>query len=234
MLALWEREPASVGELCACLHLDVGTLSPLLKRMEQAGLVSRARDRHDDRKVIVALTPHGRSLRQEALAVPRRWRSRSACGPKRPQPAPADPGAGRRARVDRRLTKSEPALPAAVPIPHISITPRWKSVPTERDFPRRSLSERERQLRGRQTAMRARRRPSIAARALAASLGDFDMASSQSQRQTRTKRCRKMTYCHLPGRQSAICFSSALVASAKASLLVAYETAHRLRGCPFS
>lgn len=71
MLALWQREPASVGELCACLHLDVGTLSPLLKRMEQAGLVSRARDRDDDRKVIVALTPHGRALRQEALAVPK-------------------------------------------------------------------------------------------------------------------------------------------------------------------
>jgi len=71
MLALWERAPLSVGELCACLHLDVGTLSPLLKRMEQAGLVSRARDPHDDRKVIIALTPHGRALRQDALAVPR-------------------------------------------------------------------------------------------------------------------------------------------------------------------
>ena len=72
MLALWEREPLSVGELCACLHLDVGTLSPLLKRMEQAGLVSRARDRNDDRRVIVALTPHGRALREDALAVPKR------------------------------------------------------------------------------------------------------------------------------------------------------------------
>ena len=71
LLALWEREPASVGALCACLHLDVGTLSPLLKRMEQAGLVSRARDRNDDRRVIVALTPHGRALREDALAVPR-------------------------------------------------------------------------------------------------------------------------------------------------------------------
>lgn len=71
MLALWEREPASVGELCACLHLDVGTLSPLLKRMEQAGLVSRARDRDDDRKVMIALTPRGRALREEALAVPK-------------------------------------------------------------------------------------------------------------------------------------------------------------------
>ena len=71
MLALWRREPASVGALCACLHLDVGTLSPLLKRMEQAGLVTRMRDRDDDRKVIVALTPHGRALRQEALAVPK-------------------------------------------------------------------------------------------------------------------------------------------------------------------
>ena len=71
MLALWEREPLSVGEICACLHLDVGTLSPLLKRMEQAGLVARARDPDDDRKVMVALTPHGRALRQEALAVPK-------------------------------------------------------------------------------------------------------------------------------------------------------------------
>lgn len=71
MLALWERGPAAVGELCACLHLDVGTLSPLLKRMERAGLVARARDRDDDRKVIVALTPRGRALRAEALAVPK-------------------------------------------------------------------------------------------------------------------------------------------------------------------
>jgi len=71
MLALWEREPLSVGEICACLHLDVGTLSPLLKRMEQAGLVTRARDRADDRKVMVALTPHGRALRRQALAVPK-------------------------------------------------------------------------------------------------------------------------------------------------------------------
>jgi len=71
MLALWEREPASVGELCARLHLDVGTLSPLLKRMEQAGFVTRTRDRRDDRKVIVALTPHGRALRQDAVAVPK-------------------------------------------------------------------------------------------------------------------------------------------------------------------
>jgi len=71
MLALWEREPASVGELCACLHLDVGTLSPLLKRMEQAGLVTRTRDRDDDRKVLVALTLRGRALREPALAVPK-------------------------------------------------------------------------------------------------------------------------------------------------------------------
>jgi len=71
MLALWERERLSVGEICACLHLDVGTLSPLLKRMEQAGLVTRARDPDDDRKVIIALTPHGRALRQAAQAVPK-------------------------------------------------------------------------------------------------------------------------------------------------------------------
>ncbi len=71
MLALWEREPISVGEIGACLHLDIGTLSPLLKRMEQAGLVTRARDREDDRRVIVALTRRGRSLRKDAAAVPK-------------------------------------------------------------------------------------------------------------------------------------------------------------------
>ena len=71
MLALWERERLSVGEICACLHLDVGTLSPLLKRIERAGLVTRARDRDDDRRVLVALTPRGRALREPALAVPK-------------------------------------------------------------------------------------------------------------------------------------------------------------------
>jgi DNA-binding MarR family transcriptional regulator len=70
MLVLWECSPASVGDLCGCLHLDVGTLSPLLKRMEQAGFITRARDAADDRRVLITLTPHGRALREQALHVP--------------------------------------------------------------------------------------------------------------------------------------------------------------------
>jgi DNA-binding MarR family transcriptional regulator len=70
MLVLWGREPVSVSELCECLHLDVGTLSPLLKRMEQADFITRARDATDDRRVLIGLSPHGRSLRERALHIP--------------------------------------------------------------------------------------------------------------------------------------------------------------------
>lgn len=72
MLLLWERErqPFSVGEIQACLHLDIGTLSPLLKRMEKAALIVRHRDRVDARRVLVGLTSHGRELREPALGVP--------------------------------------------------------------------------------------------------------------------------------------------------------------------
>ena len=70
MLLLWERRTASVGELGDCLHLDNGTLTPLLKRMEKAGLVTRQRDDRDERRVLVALTRHGAALRRKAEHVP--------------------------------------------------------------------------------------------------------------------------------------------------------------------
>jgi DNA-binding MarR family transcriptional regulator len=70
MLVLWERSPASVGDLGERLYLDTGTLTPLLKRMEQGGFINRRRDPEDERRVLVALTPHGRDLRDAALAVP--------------------------------------------------------------------------------------------------------------------------------------------------------------------
>lgn len=76
MLVLWERSPASVGELGECLHLDSGTLTPLLKRMELAGLVTRSRDPEDERRVLVALTPHGQSLRKAAKSIPEQLRHR--------------------------------------------------------------------------------------------------------------------------------------------------------------
>ena len=70
MLLLWERRTAAVGELGDCLHLDNGTLTPLLKRMEKAGLVTRQRDDRDERRVLVALTRRGSALRRKAEHVP--------------------------------------------------------------------------------------------------------------------------------------------------------------------
>ncbi|HEX6038926.1 MarR family transcriptional regulator [Longimicrobium sp.] len=70
LMALWERAPRSVGELGTALGLDSGTLTPLLKRLEAGGLVTRARDAADERRVLVDLTPAGRDLRARACAVP--------------------------------------------------------------------------------------------------------------------------------------------------------------------
>jgi DNA-binding MarR family transcriptional regulator len=72
MLTLWESAPMTVSQLGARLHLDSGTLSPLLKRLESAGLLSRTRARSDERSVQVALTEPGRHLRARALTVPAR------------------------------------------------------------------------------------------------------------------------------------------------------------------
>lgn len=70
MLALWEQAPRSVKDLSALLDLDPGTLSPLLKRLEAAGLVVRERDRADERLLAVQLTDNGRALREKAEAIP--------------------------------------------------------------------------------------------------------------------------------------------------------------------
>lgn len=70
MLVLWKQSPQTVGALGDMLHLDSGTLTPLLKRMEAAELVSRDRDPEDERRVLIALTAKGRALRTEAEKVP--------------------------------------------------------------------------------------------------------------------------------------------------------------------
>jgi DNA-binding MarR family transcriptional regulator len=70
MLVLWESEPLTVSRLGERLHLDSGTISPLLKRLESAGLVSRTRRPADERSVEVALTTAGRELRSRARHVP--------------------------------------------------------------------------------------------------------------------------------------------------------------------
>lgn len=71
MLVLWENGPLPVKTIGARLHLDSGTLSPLLKRLESAGQVRRERSREDERSVTVHLTEAGAALRDRALPVPR-------------------------------------------------------------------------------------------------------------------------------------------------------------------
>jgi MarR family transcriptional regulator, organic hydroperoxide resistance regulator len=72
MLALWENpdQSRSVGELGERLHLDSGTLTPLLKRLASAGYVTRSRDVGDERRVLVTLTAQGLALRDRLAAVP--------------------------------------------------------------------------------------------------------------------------------------------------------------------
>src|SRR5947209_10223736 len=70
MLALWERSPRSLRELCDALQLDPGTLSPLVKRLERNGLLTRTRAEHDERTLQLELTDAGRALREQALLVP--------------------------------------------------------------------------------------------------------------------------------------------------------------------
>lgn len=72
MLVLWEHGPEPVKGIGERLRLDSGTLSPLLKRLEAAGLVHRARSPEDERSVIIRLTGAGEELRERALPVPRR------------------------------------------------------------------------------------------------------------------------------------------------------------------
>ncbi|WP_433425173.1 MarR family winged helix-turn-helix transcriptional regulator [Microtetraspora malaysiensis] len=70
MLALWEHAPLAVKDLSRMLQLDPGTLSPLLKRLEAAGLVRRERDPEDERALAVVLTEAGRDLRSDAKGIP--------------------------------------------------------------------------------------------------------------------------------------------------------------------
>jgi MarR family transcriptional regulator, organic hydroperoxide resistance regulator len=72
MLVLWERDGLGVGEIGDRLCLDSGTLSPLLRRLEAAGLVHRQREADDERRVTVHLTDAGRALEERAATVPER------------------------------------------------------------------------------------------------------------------------------------------------------------------
>lgn len=79
MLVLWERDGLMVSELGDKLYLDSGTLTPLLKRMELSGLVSRIRAIEDERRVHITLTAAGRKLKARAAKIPGCILSASQC-----------------------------------------------------------------------------------------------------------------------------------------------------------
>ena len=80
MLVLWEGDGITVSQLGERLGLDSGTLTPLLKRLQASGLLTRLRDAADERRVLLQLTAAGRALRQRATAVPPQVLQASGCG----------------------------------------------------------------------------------------------------------------------------------------------------------
>ncbi len=70
MMLLWEKDGASVKDLGSRLHLDSGTLTPLLKRLEAKGFVARGRSEEDERVRVLNLTDQGRALKEQAKSVP--------------------------------------------------------------------------------------------------------------------------------------------------------------------
>ena len=79
MLALWERDGLMVSELGDKLYLDSGTLTPLLKRLEASGYITRIRALDDERRVYISLTPLGRKLKSRAAKIPGCILSASQC-----------------------------------------------------------------------------------------------------------------------------------------------------------
>ena len=70
MMVLWEKQTVSSRELAECLHLDSGTLTPVLKRLEHAGYLRRTRAPEDERLLTLTLTEQGRNLRDQAIPIP--------------------------------------------------------------------------------------------------------------------------------------------------------------------
>ena len=79
MMVLWERDDVPVKEIGDRLLLDSGTLTPLLKRLEAAGLIKRTRSRHDERQVLISLSAQGHGLKDKAKALPQAILAASAC-----------------------------------------------------------------------------------------------------------------------------------------------------------
>ncbi len=70
MMVLWEHPVINVSDMGTLLHLDSGTLTPLLKKMEAKGLLSRRRDTSDERVVLISISEEGQALKERAVKVP--------------------------------------------------------------------------------------------------------------------------------------------------------------------
>ena len=75
MLVLWEKKSMNVKSLGECLYLDSGTLTPLLKKLEAGGLVSRTRLAEDERNLIVTITDKGEKIKDKAVNIPQKLAS---------------------------------------------------------------------------------------------------------------------------------------------------------------
>ena len=102
MLVLWEEKSVNLKELGSRLYLDSGTLTPLLKKLESKGLITRARAQQDERNLLIQLTPSGEALREEAVTVPL---SIARCTPLTPEEAAALYG------ILYKILGSAPVLP---------------------------------------------------------------------------------------------------------------------------
>ena len=83
-MVLWEKDKVSVGDLCTKLYLDSGTLTPLLKKMEDKGWIIRSRSKEDERVVHIQLTEEGMNLRDACKTIPAKV---GACVPLNPEDA---------------------------------------------------------------------------------------------------------------------------------------------------
>ncbi|WP_342365575.1 MarR family winged helix-turn-helix transcriptional regulator [Pseudomonas sp. CFBP 13727] len=73
-LELFNGAPLTVGELCIRLDMETGTMTPLLKRLEAAGVVTRTRDASDERRVLIDLSAHGRGMEEDLRSIPNKIR----------------------------------------------------------------------------------------------------------------------------------------------------------------
>ena len=69
-MVLWEKESISVGQLGSTLHLDAGTLTPLLKKLEKEDYVTRKRSKEDERVTIISITEKGKALKEKCKDIP--------------------------------------------------------------------------------------------------------------------------------------------------------------------